>query len=211
MNNGVSCLLILLIIFLIPRCSRCGKAGSEEEKARGPEMDEAVLKKAAGYFHAPAKSIEAKVECRGGQAGAAVFVAWRSNVKDGESVAVIRFGGKLVGPDDEGYGPELAFKACNVFKELPDEVNGAAGLFNELHGRSNDGEGRLITDLHFQKKAEDGTIPHLPAVAIIDGGWNLTFWTDEKDRCIYRRFKVFVMRNETVELKAVDEYKYDCK
>jgi len=174
----------------------------------GTAVGKAFLEKAAGHYGVTVKDVEGDLECSAKTGGDAVAGVWQKDVKDGGVLHLIRRGGNVVGPGEPGYGPGLAFAACGIADRLPDEAALAAGIFMKTSDAVSSVGEALVRDLLLRQEAADGRMPSLPSASIIDGGWNLTFWTSDIDRGVYRRYKVFVMRDGKVDLAAAEEIPY---
>lgn len=196
---------MIRIVCLIPLAVTGCKGAAKKETA----IDDRALARAAEHFGVDPGGIDGSLTCENPKGGGRVYATHKRDVKDGASATIILSGGRAYGPGDEGYGLELAFAACGIRDRLPGEALLAARVFFALGGQGARHES-VVETAGAMEPAEDGANPHAPALSIIEGGWNLTFWTDDTDACTYRRFKVFVYRSGTVELDSAESHTYPC-
>ena len=192
-------------------CMGClAAAGCRGADKNEPAIDGRVLARAADHFKTDPGDIGARLLCKSPRGDGCVFETYRKDVTNGARAFIILKGGKASGPGDEGHGPELAFAACRVRDQLPGDALTAARVFFALSGPDRGRRESVVDDTERLEPAEDGTLTHAPAVSIIEGGWNLTFWTHDPDACTYRRTKVFILRSGSIELSAKVAHPYAC-
>ncbi|HDP79604.1 MAG TPA: hypothetical protein ENN21_02035 [Spirochaetes bacterium] len=176
---------------------------AEAEESTPPPAS--LIERSAAYFKVGAGQVDAYRLCNG--AGSqVVYRAFNKTRKGAAGVFIVTAEGAL-GPEDPGYGFDLAAAACGLVEKLPGEAALAARLYilftpeARLYGMP-------VEDPERFRSAFNAPEINPPSSSRENGGFLLDFWTRNTNTDVFYHLKVYIGREGRATVRSKEKKRY---